>query len=322
MAEKSTVLVATEANDITADMVIAHLNRRGTPVARFDPADIGADLTVSARFGTCPASEAGQLRTASRTVRLDQVCSVYWRRPVWPTFDFLPQADARFASAQVRYGLGGVLYSLRSCLWANHPLRNAAADYKPAQLALAHRMGLKVPPTLVTNDPDVARRFIREHKHVINKTLRWTPYERNGVALTTWAEPVGVEDLDDTVCVVPHLFQAQVDKEADLRVLIVGRRVFAVRIDSGLLDWRKDYGALTYSVVDLPDHLEKVLLAYLDHLGLVSGSFDLALGRDGEHYWLELNPNGQWGWLEEKSGLEMSAAYADLLIGGGADGNA
>ncbi|GGV56068.1 ATP-grasp ribosomal peptide maturase [Streptomyces griseoloalbus] len=322
MAERNTVLVATEANDTTADMVITHLNRLGVRVARFNPADIGASLTVSARFGTCPALEAGQLRTSSRTVRLDRIRSVYWRRPVWPAFDSLPGVDAQYAAAQVRYGLGGILYSLRTCVWVNHPLRNAAADYKPAQLALARHMGLTVPPTLVTNDPEEARRFIREHKQVIHKTLRWTPYERDGLSLTSWAEPVDAEDLDDTVRVVPHLFQARVDKAADLRVLVVGRRVFAVRIDSDLLDWRKDYGALTYSVVDLPDRLENALLAYLDHLGLVSGSFDLALDRDGEPHWLELNPNGQWGWLEEKTGLEMSAAFADLLAGGEPDADA
>ncbi|MGW2044233.1 ATP-grasp ribosomal peptide maturase [Streptomyces sp. NPDC001858] len=319
VTEERPVLVATEENDITADMVITHLNRRGVPVVRFNPADIGLDLTVTARLGSCPASVAGHIRTPSRTAGLEHARAVYWRRPVWPEFEHLRDVDALFAAAQVRYGLGGILYALPGCLWVNHPLRNAAADYKPAQLALAHRMGLTVPPTLVTNDLDEARRFIREHREVVHKTLRWTPYQRDGVGLTSWAEPVRAEELDDSVRVTPHLFQACVDKVADVRVLIVGRRVFAVRIDSGLLDWRKDYGRLRYGVVDLPDSLVKALLAYLDHLGLVSGSFDLALDHGGEFHWLELNPNGQWGWLEEKTGLHMAAAFADLLTQGEED---
>lgn len=117
--------------------------------------------------------------------------------------------------------------------------------------------------------------------------------------------------------VVPHLFQARVDKVADLRVVVVGRQVFAVRIDSDLLDWRADYNALSYSVVDLPDALVKALLGYLDRLGLASGSFDLAIDREGDFHWLELNPNGQWGWLEKETGLELAAAFADLLTTGG-----
>ncbi|MFI6803768.1 ATP-grasp ribosomal peptide maturase [Streptomyces luteogriseus] len=316
MAEERPVLVATEADDATADMVITELNRRGVPVVRFNPADIGADLTVSAWFGTGPAAVIGQIHTPSRAVDLTLLRSVYWRRPVWPGFDHLSVDDARFAAAQVRYGLGGILYALDGPLWVNHPLWNAAADYKPAQLAVAQRLGLSVPPTLVTNDPGEARRFIESHHQVIFKTLRWTPYQRDGVPVTGWADPVTASEIDESVRVTPHLFQAVVDKVADIRVLVVGRQVFAVRIESGMLDWRKDYSALSYSAVDLPDRVEKALLAYLDHFGLVSGSFDLAVDNAGDLWWLELNPNGQWGWLEEATGLAMSAAFADLLTQG------
>lgn len=315
------VLVVTEPLDLTADMVITELNRKGAPVVRFNPADIGTDLMVSAQFGVCPAPVVGQLRTPSRTADLEHARAVYWRRPVWPAFAHLEAADARYAAAQVRYGLGGILYSLDGPLWVNHPLREAAADYKPAQLAVAQSLGLTVPPTLVTNDPDTARQFTAAYGPVIAKALRWTPYERNGVPMTSWAEPVVTDEIDDTLSAAPHLLQARVEKVADLRVLIVGRRVFAVRIDSGLLDWRTDYEALSYSVVCLPERLEKALLAFLDHFDLVSGSFDLALDGKGDFHWLELNPNGQWGWLEEKTGLEMSAAIADLLIQGEPDGH-
>lgn len=311
------VLVATEADDATADMVITELTRRNVPVVRFNPADIGENLTVSAWFGTCQAAVAGQMRTTMRTpsraVDLAEVRSVYWRRPVWPAFGRLAPDDARFAAAQVRYGLGGILYALAGALWVNHPLRNAAADYKPAQLAVAQRLGFRVPPTLVTNDPDEVRSFIGCHNRVLFKTLRWTPYRRDGVPVTGWAGLVAADEIDESVQVVPHLFQAVVDKVADLRVLLVGREVFAVRIDSGMLDRRKDYSVLSYSVVDLPDLMENALLAYLDHFGLVSGSFDLAVGRAGELWWLELNPNGQWGWLEESTGLAMSTAFAEVL---------
>ncbi|MFD7456107.1 MULTISPECIES: ATP-grasp ribosomal peptide maturase [unclassified Streptomyces] len=319
MTEKGPVLVVTEPHDVTADMVISHLNRRAVPVVRFNPADIGAALTLTARFGD---GSTGLLRTSSRSVDLDDVRAIYWRRPMWPGFESLSDVDARFAAAQVRHGLGGALYALRGCRWVNHPLRNAAADYKPVQLEVACRLGFRVPPTLVTNNLDQARQFIHQHGQVVHKTLRWTSYERDGVGLTSWAEPVREEELDDTVSITPHLFQARVDKVADLRVLIVGRRVFAVRITCDLLDWRKDYSSHTYDVVHLPDRLAGALRTYLDHYGLSSGSFDLAVDRDGEPHWLELNPNGQWGWLEERTGLEMAAAFADLLAEGEADADA
>ncbi|MBM4794169.1 ATP-grasp ribosomal peptide maturase [Streptomyces sioyaensis] len=320
VTEERPVLVVTEADDVTADMVITELNRRNVPVVRVNPSDIGAGLTVSARFGTRPAPVAGRVRTPSRTADLTHVRAVYWRRPHWPTFPDLSDDDARFAAAQVRYGLGGTLYALDCALdgplWVNHPLHNAAADYKPAQLAVAQRLGFTVPPTLVANDPSEAREFIAAHGQVIYKTLRWTPYERDGVPVTGWADPVTAAEIDDSVRVAPHLFQARVNKVADVRVLVVGRQVFAVRIDSGLLDWRKDYSALSYAPMDLPARMNTALLAHLDHFGLVSGSFDLAMDQEGDYWWLELNPNGQWGWLEGRTGLDMSAAFADLLTQG------
>ncbi|MDN3260787.1 ATP-grasp ribosomal peptide maturase [Streptomyces sp. CSDS2] len=311
------VVVATEADDQTADLVITELNRRGVPVVRFNPADIGGDLAVTARFGTCPAPVAGQVRTPSRTADLKNIRSLYWRRPTWPAFEHLDEADARFAVAQVRHGLGGVLYALPSCRYVNHPLRNFEAEHKPLQLAVAQRLGLTVPPTLVSNDLSEVREFIATHREVVYKVLRWTPYRRGEEGMTTWTEPVTADELDESITVVPHLFQARVDKVADLRVVVVGRQVFAVRIDSDLLDWRQDYSALTYSVTDLPDRLEKTLIAYLEHFGLASGSFDLAVDRQGNTHWLELNPNGQWGWLEDETELKLTAAFADLLEQGG-----
>jgi ATP-grasp ribosomal peptide maturase len=308
------VLIATEADDPTADMVITELNRRDVPVVRFNPADVGGDLTVSVRFGGAErALEASRIRTPSRTADLESVRSLYWRRPTWPSFTYLGEADARFAAAQVRHGFGGVLYQLPGCLYVNHPLRNAEAEHKPLQLAVAQRLGFTVPPTLVSNDLDAVRVFVATHREVVHKVLRWTPYRQGGVGLTTWTEPVTSDELDESIVVVPHLFQARVDKVADLRVVVVGRQVFAVRIDSGLLDWRKDYSALTYSVVDLPGRLEKTLVEYLRFFGLASGSFDLAIDREGDFHWLELNPNGQWGWLEDETELPLTSAFADLL---------
>jgi ATP-grasp ribosomal peptide maturase len=310
---KGPVLVVTAVEDITADMVITELNRRSVPVIRLDPSDVGDDLTMSARFGVAESSPSGRLDTPSRSANLDTVRSVYWRRPSWPVFDGLSGEDSRHSAAQVRHGLGGTLYALPHCRYVNHPLRNHAAEFKPLQLAVAQRLGFTVPPTLISNRLDDIREFIAEHERVIYKVLRWTPYRKDGQGWSTWTEPVHGDELDSSVSVVPHLFQARIDKAADLRITIVGDHVYAVRIDSDLLDWRTDYAVLKYTVVALPQCLEKALLAYLDNFGLSFGCFDLCIDGDGNYYWIELNPNGQWGWLEAEAGIPLTAAFADLL---------
>ena len=312
MAATGTVLVVTELEDVTSNYVIAELNKRGVPVARFNLSDIGPSLIASAYYGAEPL--AGRLETPSRVVNLRDVRSLYWRRPVWPGFGHLPASDAVHSTAQVRFGLGGLLYSLPDCLYVNHPLKNRDAEHKPLQLDLAQRAGFRVPSTLISNDLAEIRNFVSMHSPAIYKALRWTPYyTKDGTGATTWTEPVTVEELDESVIWTPHLFQAQVAKTADVRVVVVGNDVFAVRIDSELLDWRRDYSALNYSVIDLPDRMNEALVKYLRNLGLTSGSFDLCIDQEGEFTWLELNPNGQWGWLEAETDLPLTAAFADLL---------
>jgi ATP-grasp ribosomal peptide maturase len=309
-----TVLVVTNLDDPTADVVIEELNDRGVPVMRFDSGNFPAELSLTAyvgRDGWC-----GWLESPTRSVRLEEVRALYYRRPSGFCFPHLGEQDARFAVAQARHGLGGVLASLSSCLYVNHPNRIGDAEYKPAQLSAAVELGFRVAPTLITSDPQEARAFAKEHRPVIYKPLAIPPYVVGGISCTIEVADVDLDELDETVAGTAHLFQARVDKTADVRVTVIGERVFCVRIDSGLLDWRTDYSRLAYSVVNPPPGVEHTLRAFLRRFGLAFGAFDFALDQDGAWWFLECNPSGQWAWLEHHTGLPMTAAIADVLEGG------
>lgn len=316
------VLVMSAVGDSTADLVTAELNARAVPVARVDPGDFGRGLSFTTSVTSGDLVEpgagdpvAGTLATPSRMVDLGRVRSIYWRRPEWPKFSDLPGPDATWARAQMRHGFGGALMSLSGCVAVNDPMAEEAADYKPLQVAVAAKLGFTVPPTLVSNRRADIEEFIAAHRQVVHKTLRWTDYRRGDESLSVWTEPVTIDEIDDTVALVPHLFQARVDKVADLRVTVVGERVFGVRIDSDLLDWRRDYGSLSYTVIDLPDRVVKMLRTYLEHFRLAFGCFDMCVDANDDYHWLELNPNGEWGWIAAETGLPIAAAFADLLQG-------
>ncbi|TXS50107.1 ATP-grasp ribosomal peptide maturase [Streptomyces sp. t39] len=310
--EHRPVAVVTNLEDPTADLVIAELYDRGVPVVRFDSGDFPATLSCSAHIGGELTRWRGSVATPSRVAELGDMRSLYYRRPSGFVFPDLDEQDARFAVAQARYGLGGVLASLPDCLYVNHPNRVGDAEYKPAGLAAAAASGFALPPTLITNQPDRARTFIKEHGQVIFKPLSVPLYLRDGVSQTVTVAEVAAEEIDDAVAGTMHLFQARVDKEADVRVTVVGERIFAVRIDCDLLDWRTDYTTHTYSVISTPPAVERAIFAYLRHFGLVFGAFDFALTRD-DWTFIECNPSGQWAWMEPPTGLPMTAALADLL---------
>ncbi|GAT68498.1 30S ribosomal protein S6 modification protein RimK [Planomonospora sphaerica] len=305
------VLVLTCLEDSTADMVIGHLHGRGARVVRFDPgADFPAAAVLSAWFGD---RMRGRLATASRHVDLERVRAVYYRRPT-PYLRDDPSEIERFIATQARYGPGGVLATL-PCRYVNHPWKITAAEHKPLQLTTAREAGFTVPATLITNSVADAREFAAEHGPIVYKPLRMTPYTGGGGRMSTiWTTPVEPGTLDETVGHAAHLFQARVDKTADLRVTVVGARVFCVRIESELLDWRQDQDRALHTAIEPPDGLAGSTRSFLAALGLSFGAFDFALGRDGTPVFLECNPNGQWGWLEEATGVPIAEAVADLLL--------
>ncbi|MEU1452022.1 ATP-grasp ribosomal peptide maturase [Streptomyces avermitilis] len=316
----STVLVVTALEDVTADWVITALNEREVPVARIDPADIGPALTFAACIEAGVPEWGGWLRTASREVELGEVAAVYYRRPTpyAARYKQLPPQQRDFATAEARHGLSGILSNLHSVIYVNHPAAVTRADFKPAQLQRFTEIGLAIPPTLVTNDAEAARKFASEHGPVVYKTFRGLPSSEDGHTGAIWAQRVDPETFDDSLVVTAHLFQAEIPKTADVRVTVVGSRVFAQQIAApdGALDWRRgNWDDLIHAPITVPASIEVALHDYLASFGLAFGCFDFALSGDGDvpEHWtaIECNPNGQWGWLPDAPAI--TEAFADIL---------
>ncbi|MEV5719374.1 ATP-grasp ribosomal peptide maturase [Amycolatopsis mediterranei] len=313
----STVLVLTEATDTTADLVVKELNSRGASVMRVDTADFPLSLQVSARFD---GTWQGEIRSTDRAVELGDIRSVYVRRPTMFKFPkAMTNAEQRFAGREARRGLGGLLLSL-PCAWVNHPSRAADAEYKPYQLQAAAACGLSVPRTVITNAPEHAA----EHRAYLGSSAVYkalasaTVADGNRVAFIPTTEVAASDMADLRVALTAHQFQARVPKVRDVRATVVGSRVFAANVlspDGGMIDWRTNYAALRYEPVNLPAEVEAPLLRLLDRLGLAFAAADFVVTADGQHHFVDLNPGGQWGWIEEATGLPIGAALAAHLTG-------
>jgi ATP-grasp ribosomal peptide maturase len=316
----NTVLVLTEPGDTTADLVVKELDHRSARVFRMDAAEFPLSLQVSARFD---GGWRGEISGADGSVDLRDIRSVYVRRPTEFVFPAsMTDAENRFAAREARRGIGGLLMSL-PCSWVNHPSKVADAEYKPFQLAIAAACGLSVPRTVVTNVPGDAgehRAFLGAP--VVYKTLASAVVpdgQRPSIIYTT---EVSVVDMADSrVALTAHQFQARIPKTRDVRATVVGNHVFAATIVSTsepgteLLDWRSDYAALRYEPVILPQEVASSLLRMIERLGLSFAAADFVVTAEDEHYFVDLNPNGQWGWIQEATGLPIAAAIAAELTG-------
>ncbi|MFF4378058.1 ATP-grasp ribosomal peptide maturase [Kitasatospora sp. NPDC001547] len=314
MGDSRSVLVLTNAYDVTADVVLRLLADRRVPVVRLDPGTdlhAGASLTAAYRTG----EQRGTLRTASREIDTTRIRSVWVRRPSpYEGPQGLSDQDRRFAAEQALWGAGGILTSLPGAHYLNHPWNNRAAEFKPGQLSTAQRCGFLVPSTVITNDPDEARAFATcQPAGVVYKPVWNTPYRVAGRPHSVWVREVLGAEIADAVSVCPHMFQAKVGKAFDVRVTAIGGRLYGIRIDSPDLDWRYRQELMTCTPIEVPRSVSRPITAYLAELRLGYGAFDFAVTAVGDWYFLECNPNGQWAWQPTETTTAIAHAIADQL---------
>ncbi|MEU6332768.1 ATP-grasp ribosomal peptide maturase [Streptomyces sp. NPDC047049] len=316
------VLIVAAADDWPTDRVVVELEARGVEVFRMDTTDFPQRLTLGARIDQGQAW-TGEFTTEHRTVELSRVGAVYYRAPGAFRFpEGMSGPEERFAAAQARAGLGGVLSALE-CRWVNHPTALARAEFKPVQLAAARACGLTIPPTLITNRPDDVRAFAAGlADDIVCKPVASPVLIEDGQLKSVYTRIVSAADLDDLrgIDSTAHLFQAWVSKDYEVRLTVVGRKMFAAAIHAGSdaahEDWRSDYGSLTYTTTTVPEPVAVGMLRLMDRLQLRYGAADFVVDPDGRWTFLEVNPCGQWDWIQGATGLPIAEAIADELQGG------
>lgn len=313
-----TVLILARDLDPTADRMVTELGGRGVEVFRVNTGWFPTHLSMSARH--CGDRWRGTIATPTGRLDLARVQAVWYRSPeAYRMPSELSPAEAHHARVEAKYGLGGVLSSLPA-LWCNHPSRVADAAYKPVQLARAAACGLTVPDTVITNDPAEVAEFAAAGP-TVTKLVGGMALEENGVRKNVFTRLLTPEDLADLRGIehTTHLFQRWVPKEREARVIVIGDRLTAAAITAGSeaahVDYRTDYPSLSYELITPPDDVAKGIRRLMTAFGLVYAAWDFVITPSGEWVMLEVNPAGQYGFIEHATGVPLTAHLADLLTG-------
>jgi hypothetical protein len=309
-------LVATNKRDLTADLIIIELKRRQLATVRLNTEDL-ADGSVEIH----PTSSKWRLQIGGRACSDMDVEAAYFRRPEPVKIPSAVREDCRLYSAMEWQSLLEGLYFALNDKWLNAPHHISAAENKIKQLAFATRLGFRVPPTLITNNPRAVKDFCTD-RSVIGKPLRQALLHLDGAESVVFTTRVRVDDATDpqSVTATPFIVLEEVPKRFDVRVTVVGERVFAATIDSQSspetqVDWRRSSRAdLQHQTHSLPKSLEMMCVSLTRALGLRFGAIDLVLDTSGEYWFLEINPNGQWGWIQVRTGYPIASAIVDELV--------
>ena len=260
-------------------------------------------------------AEAAVVMPRGGAVQIESVHTVWWRRPRIPDpSDDLDAETREFVTSEWEHFLGS-LEAVIPARWVNPPAASRVAARKVHQAVAAREVGLSVPRTVVTNDPEAVRTLAAEGTPLI--------YKRLGTAFRplTATKELRSSDLErlDVLPNCPAIFQDRVDARLDIRVTIMGTEVFGAEIDSqsgsSPLDWRFDH-TVPFRPHQLDDTVAAQLLALMERLGLVFGAIDLRLTPDGEYVFLEINPGGQYLFVELLGGVNLSERFAEFLSSG------
>lgn len=307
------ILIATSAVDTTADLVIQELNTRGVPLARIDTGAFPDTTRLDATLG--PGGWTGEVAGEHRSIRLEDIRAVYWRRPSTHTARSVQEGPAReFAAREARLGMR-VLFALPDVHWVNHPQAIEACT-KPVQLAAFVRAGLSVADTWIGSVPAGHRAFC-EAGPTIAKTLGPITYRDGDERRVLYASRVPIEHHGHArVAATTNLIQREiVGKDCEIRAAVVGEQVFATEIRSAepYVDIRRvDDRRLSYRPGELPSDVVRKVLEVTRSFGLTFAAWDFIVAA-GELWALELNPAGQWAFTPDHPAI--TCAIADELEG-------
>jgi hypothetical protein len=311
-----TVLIVSASYDLAADRVASVLRSAGVKQFRLNtdkfPGEVRASFDPETGFTLSDAGEELDSR---------QVTAVWYRRHVSPELpEDLEKGTREFCERESRAFLGGILGTVHSARWLSPPSAIAIAERKPYQLSVACELGFEIPPTLVTNDPGAVTRF-GNSRSLIAKAVSSGYIRSEEGNRGIFTSRIGQEDMEDLggLTLAPVTFQEFVEKVSDIRVTVVGSDVFAAEIlsqsnESSRVDWRAtDDPNLEHRRHELPPLIRHRCIELVRVLGLSFGAIDLAVRKDGSYSFFEVNPNGEWVWIEDQLGYPISQSIATWL---------
>ncbi len=320
---KDTILVLTNSEDGKhTDIVLEKLQRANQNYFRFN-SDHFANGELTVKFEADNLRCGFAMRFGDQILNSENVKSVWYRRPNHFNVQIQDPIQRRYAEEEIQNLLNGLWAIMPNVFWLSNPKNLERARKKLLQLKIAREFGFLIPETIVTNDPNCVREFFDFYNgKIVFKALyhEFLNYgDRSFNIPTTLITEKHLEKLA-LVKKMPSLFQRLIEKEYELRVTMVENEIFAVKIDSQsnpftMVDWRHpEYiDKLSYAEVKLPGDTSDRCRRMLKRLGLAFGAFDFIASKDGKIYFLEVNPNGQWYWLEDLAGVSISDAITNTL---------
>lgn len=301
------ILIITHKLDYTVDFIVDILNTRKIAYKRLNCEDImksGLSISIGDEF---------DLRLLGEQV----FSSIWFRRTMLPDVD-MPLPEKIYLLKEFEYLLKNIFATIDG-KWLSDPFLVYRAENKLLQLKYAKEIGFVIPDTLVSANASEIRHFAKREDSIIVKPIYSGRIESTAGPDFMFTNIVSEHHLADLekYDITPCIFQQEIKKKIELRVTVVGTEVFTAQVDSqksteSKTDWRREKNK--FESFELPENVAEMCVYLVGKLGLRFGAIDLILTPEDKFVFLEINPNGQWVWIETETGLKISEALINELI--------
>ncbi len=302
------ILIITHRTDYTTDFLINKLNQRNIPYQRLNCENlISQDYAFEINY-TFNFHFKG----------IKTFTSGWFRRTKLPQIQGVSEEERLYLLGEYDALVQNIVSSI-DCQWLSEPRHIYFAENKTVQLKKAKGLGFNIPPTLITNKRDLVKTFYDQHDgNIVIKPISKTRIDYQDQPGFIFTNVVGkdvIKDLD-SFDMNPCILQKNIQKEYEIRVTVVKDKVFAAAVDSQedeatKVDWRRK--KLDFRETRLPKTIEKKCVQLVKECKLGFGAIDMIKTMENEYFFLELNPNGQWAWIELQTGQKISEAIINGL---------
>jgi hypothetical protein len=301
-----TVLILGHAADLHAAHIYRSLERLGILCHYWDV----ATFPTQAQITWSPMSRQGVLRLADgRSLSLNQVRSVFWRNFAGVKVPKLPIESVQKVAYQDAIALVRSLVQIPSIHWVNPVQAYQLHREKPLQLSKIHQLGVRIPDTIVTNDPISVQEFVYRHSKTTFKPI----YGGARTQLIS-AEHLNPERLQLSLKIAPVTLREYI-AGANIRSYVIGDMVYAAEIVSAALDFHEDDDAKLIPIV-FPEVMCRQAIAIAQALFAEWMTIDWRLTPTGEYLFLEANPNPSFLAFERQTGFPITQALIERLLNG------
>lgn len=302
------ILLISNRFDFSTDFIAIELKKRNVDFIRINRDEL-KDYTI--KFDPIQPEIIGEHKGYSFTISTKYLKSIYYRAPTFLRDIF--QEGLTEEEQLIRTQWTAFVRSLcvfENIKWFNNPTYIYKAEIKPYQLFLANKLGIKIPKTIISNKTiDIG------YENQAIKSIDTAIVSKGDEEGFVYTEIYKKNELIEKTYSSPFFIQQGLVPKIDIRVTVIENNVIAIKITSDKdidNDWRRYKNELKYTIFELPKKVNDFCINYVKKLNLNFGAIDLIF-HNNEYYFIEINPTGEWSWLQQNTGYGIDKIIVNTL---------